>query len=179
MKFNESEIPSPNDAPPAPAGESSDDSSAALVEAVDRCRRCPDLLAELTELCRQVDACVAETGVACLGGGACCRFDLASHRLYVSTAELAALTQQAPAVSPAEPGRCAYQLGPRCMARGRRPLGCRTYFCNYVNNQALQATYERFHRLLRRLHERLAVPYHYFELTAGLSLCLRPIRSPN
>ena len=132
-----------------------------------------ELLAEVAGLYRRADARIAAVGATCLGGGACCRFDLASHRLYVSTAELAALVQQTPVVWPARPGRCPYQLGPRCMARDRRPLGCRTYFCNTLSSSMLQAIYEQFHELLRSLHERLGAEYHYVELTAGLEQCLQ------
>lgn len=159
----------PNDTSPAAVGESAGGASpAVLAEAVDRCRACSELSAELVELYRQVDFRVGRTGAVCLGGGACCRFDLADHRLYVSTGELALLTREAP-VSPAPPGKCAYQLGPRCIARDRRPLGCRTYFCNRLHDGDLSATYEDFHRRLRRLHERLGLPYYYVELTAALA----------
>ncbi|MCK4602383.1 MAG: hypothetical protein KAU28_07940, partial [Phycisphaerae bacterium] len=120
-----------------------------------------ELLAEVAGLYRRADARIAAVGATCLGGGACCRFDLASHRLYVSTAELAALVQQTPVVWPAGPGRCPYQLGPRCMARDRRPLGCRTYFCNTLSSSMLQAIYEQFHDLFRSLHQRLGAEYHY------------------
>jgi len=149
------------------------DALVGLGEAVTAGGARAELLAEVADLYRRADARIAAVGATCMGGGVCCRFDLASHRLYVSTAELAALVQQTPAVWPAGPGRCPYQLGPRCMARDRRPLGCRTHFCNTLSSSALQAIYEQFHDLLCSLHERLGAEYHYVELTAGLEQCLQ------
>ena len=102
----------------------------------------------------------------------CCNFDLAGHRLYVSTGELAVLTATTP------PGRstngsrrCPYQVGPRCAARARRPLGCRTFFCDPGLTEPCQTVYEAHHAELRRLHERHRIPYAYVELVAAIQQC--------
>jgi hypothetical protein len=140
-----------------------------LAEAVAQCARNADLLRELRRIYAAADARVAQRGAVCLGGGACCRFDLCSHRLYVSTAELALLATQAP-LRPERSAmkRCAYQLGPRCTARDRRPLGCRTFFCRPPAAEDAGEEYERDHREIRLLHERFNVRYVYVELTTAL-----------
>ena len=139
------------------------------MRAVGECLERPGLLDALRDVYRDADARIARGGVMCLGGGACCRFDLCSHRLYVSTAELALLTVEAPTrPERSARGRCAYQGGPRCTARQRRPLGCRTFFCRPSSHPDLEGAYEEFHRLIRQLHEQFGVLYVYRELTSAL-----------
>jgi len=75
-----------------------------LARAVLQCRSNRPLMAELRELYEQVDAAVAASGALCMGGGACCRFDVAGHRLYVTTAELALLSTLAPPRPSRAPG---------------------------------------------------------------------------
>jgi len=131
-------------------------------------RACPPAaLAQLEQLYGQLDREAACLAGVCLGGGACCRFDLAGHRLYVTPLELAALIRR-PAPVVAAPLRCPYQLGPRCQARDGRPLGCRVFFCQ-ADAQAVAELYEHYHRLIRDLHSRHGVPYRYVELSAALS----------
>jgi hypothetical protein len=60
---------------------------------------------ELAELLEQAQA--DRSGARCLGGGACCRFDLVEHRLYLTLGELALLTQPPlPDLAPAARRRC-------------------------------------------------------------------------
>lgn len=168
--------PSPN--PPQPA-------AVPLAHAVGRARAAPEFLDELRRLYESVDKVLAAQGARCLGGGACCRFDLMGHRLYASTGELAVLTGQpapstveGPAPSTIEgpapldhspaPLRCPYQFGPRCSAYRRRPLGCRLFFCRPGRDGQSSRTYEQFHRRIRQLHESFEVPYLYVELTGAL-----------
>lgn len=155
----------------------SNDSRAApapLRQAVRRCRGEPAFLDALRGVYRTVDEAVNRRGALCLGGGACCRFDLMGHRLMLSTGELALLTLRPPPGGRGA-GRlpCAYQRGPRCAARRRRPLGCRVYFCRAELEDFCHQTYEASHERIRRLHERHALPYAYVELTAALNE-LRP-----
>ena len=142
---------------------------APLAGAVEKCRRRAGFLAALGELYEAVDAEVARQTPTCLGGGACCKFDLAGHRLMLSTGELALLSEAGCGdVRRCERLRCPYQIGPRCSARMIRPLGCRVFFCDSALQDWCGDTYEKFHRRIRALHERFAVPYAYVELTAGL-----------
>ncbi len=144
------------------------DSAGDLAGAVAAANACDDLRRAVAELYRQVDADVAAAGVRCLGGGCCCKFDIAGHRLYASTAELAVLLQcPPPRVEQAARMRCPYQRGPRCLARDGRPLGCRVFFCRADASQ-LSPMYERYHQLLRQLHDRHAVPYFYAEITSAI-----------
>jgi len=126
-------------------------------------------LDDLRRLLERADAEIARLRPACLGGGACCKFDLTGSRLYVSTLELALLTRQAPARPElARRQRCPYQLGPRCQARCRRPLGCRVFFCS-AEGGWMQDLYERYHAEIRLLHQRHALAYLYVELTSNFS----------
>ncbi len=147
-----------------------------LAESVRLCRR-GEFLTALEAIYGDADRRIASGGAACLGGGVCCKFDLAGHRLYVTAGELALLTREAPpdAVGEARPEdggrgttmRCPYQRRDRCLARERRPLGCRVFFCR-AGAGAMSDLYEEFHRRLRELHEGHGIPYRYVELTAGL-----------
>ncbi|MCK4601070.1 MAG: hypothetical protein KAU28_01305, partial [Phycisphaerae bacterium] len=127
------------------------------------------LMSELRRIYRCVDEAVAALGGRCLGGGACCKFDLVRHRLYLSTGELALLTvEPPPKPQRALTRRCPYQLGPRCLARARRPLGCRTFFCEKTLEGLSRQWYETFHGEIRRLHETHCLPYGYADLGASL-----------
>jgi len=124
-----------------------------------------------------VDLAVARRGAVCFGGGACCKFDLTDHRLYLSTGELALLVL-APPPAPARCAarRCPYQVGPRCLARARRPLGCRVFFCSPGLADWAGRTYETLHRRIQQIHARHAVPYLYRELTVALADLMRTPR---
>ncbi|MDY6912846.1 MAG: hypothetical protein SVT52_00070 [Planctomycetota bacterium] len=143
--------------------------SRSLAEAVRLCRDNANFLASLLHLYGRADAELAGTGVVCLAGGACCKFDLTEHRLYVSTGELALLST----IPPPRPKRCLrqrcpWQIGPRCNARNNRPLGCRTFFCDKRQKDFRDDLYERTYREIRSLHQRHCLPYAYIELAAAL-----------
>jgi len=140
-----------------------------LAEIVARCRLDARAMRAVGRLYRSVDAAIARGGARCLGGGMCCKFDLADHRLYVSTLELAYLSRQPPADrSAANRLRCPYQVGPRCMARDNRPLGCRTFFCREIVTNGQPSVYEQFHGRLRLMHQKRCIAYVYVELTGSL-----------
>ncbi len=145
--------PHANSAPPTPST-----TSPAWRRALD----------ELADLYRRVDRELDALDLVCLGGGTCCRFDLAGHRLYVTTLELALLTTRWPKPPASNrPMRCPYQHLGRCTARAARPLGCRIHFCR-APSDALEAIYARAHRAVAAIHERHALPYAYRELTGAL-----------
>lgn len=146
-----------------------------LAAALAAAAEAPEFLAAIRRLYAQADAFTAAARLVCLGGGLCCKFDIAGHRLYLSTGELAILTKTPPppAKSTASPPgrlRCLYQAGPRCHARDGRPLGCRIHFCR-GDLAALHARYEQLHDALRRLHDQFHIPYYYVELTSSLAAC--------
>ncbi len=141
-----------------------------LPSAVSLCRANARLMDALGDIYARIDKRTCGREASCLGGGACCRFDLTAHRLYASTAELAMLSGLDPAdPTRCERRRCPYQIGPRCSARSARPLGCRVFFCEKDLDDWCAKLYETFHREIRSLHESLGMPYVYTELTDALS----------
>jgi hypothetical protein len=141
-----------------------------LRQAVEACWACKGLMARIAEILADVDKAIANMGASCMGGGCCCKFDLAGHRLYVSTAELALLGQSPPPdLDLCKVNRCPYQKNSRCLARSRRPLGCRTFFCQSPQNRAFHELYEYSHLLVRQAHKVFpAVPYKYVEMVWGI-----------
>ena len=139
-----------------------------ICEAVRLCQSDSEFLEHLRHIYSDVDDAIGRLGPICLGGGACCRFDLAAHRLYLSTGDLALLAQRQSAALKPRVGRCAYQIGPRCTARENRPRGCRTHFCNTPTSSALTEIYENNHARIRHLHGSRTLPYQYIELTSAL-----------
>ncbi len=150
------------------------ESGQGLAQAVMACRAVPAFLRDLAALYAEVDQAVAARGPRCMGGGACCRFDIAGHRLYASTGELAYLSQAAaPAMGQCRQGRCPYQVGPRCGFHAGRPLGCRAYFCLEALKPWYTALYERFHRRIGVLHQTHCVPYLYADLVRAMTQLFR------
>jgi len=156
----------PTAEPPGPTG---------LAEAVNCCRQSRPFLDGLAALYAEVDRAVARTGARCMGGGMCCKFDLAGVRLYLTAGELAALSGEPPPNTRAVlAGRCPYQAGPRCAARIVRPLGCRIFFCGPATGEELTDVYELFHRRLCELHQTHCLPYAYVDaMVAFLQLFSR------
>ncbi len=97
---------------------------------------------KLQRLYDALDPALARLAAACGGCGGCCRFDTVDHILYASRLERAYLLAVPPPfpAPDSDPGlidliaaglRCPYQHDARCLARGRRPLGCRLHFCRW------------------------------------------------
>jgi Fe-S-cluster containining protein len=113
----------------------------------------------------------------CNVSGRCCRFDEFGHRLFVSTLEMASFwreLQQSTTKSAANPGGCPFQINKLCTVHTFRPLGCRIFFCDETATDWQQSQYAAFHDELKRLHERLSVPYFYVEWRAGLAVLIPP-----
>lgn len=144
-----------------------------LRRAVQLARETNGFLAEIRKVYKSVDRRSSQRGARCLGGGACCKFDLAGHRLYLTPGELAILLESPPR-GEVRPRRCPYQSRGLCTAYARRPLGCRAYYCGGGMADWCAATTEEHHRRLRRLHDRFAVPYAYVELGGALAEVLPP-----
>lgn len=141
-----------------------------LTEAVRLCSQNGEFLAVLEGIYQSVDAELSSLPARCMGGGVCCKFDLAGHRLYVSTGELTFLTaDNPPPQARSQAARCPYQLGPRCGARQRRPLGCRVFFCDGEAAHATGKLYEDFHRQIKLAHQTYRLQYAYVELTSALA----------
>jgi Fe-S-cluster containining protein len=108
----------------------------------------------------------------CVMSGRCCRFEEYGHRLFVTTAELAAFADALPARTPSPTSwdgtGCPFQSGKICSVHAIRPFGCRMFFCDTSSTDWQNETYERFHARLKRLHEELGVPYFYVEWRRAL-----------
>jgi len=120
----------------------------------------------------------------CNASGRCCRFEEFGHRLYVTTLELAAFVAGLGEASRAEREwdgtGCPFQVAKLCSVHTIRPFGCRMFFCDATATAWQNERYERFHAELKRLHERLNVPYLYVEWrTALAALGLTPQATPS
>ena len=65
-------------------------------------------------------------------------------------------------------GGCPFQRDKLCTVHAVRPFGCRIFFCDPTSTDWQTAAYERHHAELKRLHERLGVPYFYLEWRQAL-----------
>ena len=112
------------------------------------------------DLQRRID----ERKPLCVISGRCCRFEEFGHRLYVTTAELAAFVAELGDLK-GEPreGGCAFQKGKICGVHAIRPMGCRIFFCDATATDWQRAIYEEFHHRLKELHRELSIPYTYVE----------------
>ncbi|MDP6368526.1 MAG: YkgJ family cysteine cluster protein [Planctomycetota bacterium] len=138
----------------------------ALVPAPAILERAGDALAQLyLDLDRQV----AEHAPSCEMRGLCCRFEEVGHELFATGLEADYALNLHPTPGPPEaPGRCPYHVAGRCTARGGRPLGCRTYFCDGATEAALATVHEDFLARIRALAEELSYPQAYGRFPAML-----------
>ena len=152
-----------------PVSEPALSAQADLAKAVELYRNDPVFLTELARIYAILDEELTTLGATCLGGGPCCKFDLAPHRVYLSTGELALLGKAPPVcLDRCRAHRCPYQIGPRCSARTRRPLGCRIFFCDPNLTDSLGKIYEVYHRKIISLSQTRCLPYLYTELSYSL-----------
>src|SRR5687767_4148795 len=82
---------------------------------------------DLLNLYAEIDAEIAAESPRCDASGRCCRFSEYGHTLFLSAVEGELLFEREPEIGG---GECPYQINQLCTARERRPLGCRTYFCD-------------------------------------------------
>ena len=131
----------------------------------------------------------------CVASGRCCHFEEYGHRLYATRLELEYFKfveiVMSKANNPAEPSTpassfplpllneqgeiapgCPWQVKGLCTARNGRPLGCRIFFCDPGSTHWQTNAYERYHRLLKLLHEKAGLAYQYMEWRAGLATLL-------
>jgi Fe-S-cluster containining protein len=140
-----------------------------LKESVSAASTRPEVREEIRALYADLQIEIDRRRPLCVMSGRCCRFDEYGHRLYVTTAELAAFMadlaelEPVPAGSGGGSGGCPFQTGKICRVHLIRPMGCRLFFCDPTATQWQQAVYERFHARLKKLHQALAIPYSYVE----------------
>ena len=115
----------------------------------------------LRDLYLRVDSELLSLGPACWAHGDCCDFTARDHRLYASSLEVAYALESRRLPGNANLAHCPFWEGRRCQERARRPLGCRTYFCDRRYEEALGALYERAHALIGALARGHDFPWYY------------------
>ena len=149
-----------------------------LAQAVRAAASRPEVRAAVERIYTDLAAQVAERRPVCVVSGRCCRFEEYGHRLFVTTAELAAFvhgfesTTRPPALDEAirtwDGTGCPFQVAKLCGVHAIRPFGCRIFFCDATATQWQNDAYEAFHARLKRLHEELGVDYFYVEWRQAL-----------
>jgi len=127
----------------------------------------PDLFRRaLRALYARVEAdLAARPGLVCGRSGRCCRFKEAGHELFLTRVEFEEL-QARGGKRKGGTDRCPWLEDGRCRNREGRALACRTYFCS---DEALASEVtERWHREVRRLHDRFGEEYDYRSLADHL-----------
>jgi Fe-S-cluster containining protein len=116
---------------------------------------------ELERIYREADAEIAATGVRCDSSGVCCDFENVPHLLYASTVEISHVKELHP--KSFEPGSklCPFWIDRQCMSRERRPLGCRTYYCDERYRDVLEDIYEKYYRQIRQIAEKHGMDWSY------------------
>lgn len=149
--------------------------------------RSPEVAAAIEAIYDAVADEVRERRPICIASGQCCHFERAGHRLYVTGLEAALtisgrrdagqpLARSAIDRARAE-GTCPFLRDDRlCGAHECRPLGCRIYFCDRSTGPWQEALYERMHRAIAEVHERLGLPYGYGEWRQILADVVQAIR---
>lgn len=128
----------------------------------------PALRAELEAVYDAVDRELEATGVVCRARGICCDFDRSPHVLYASSIETAHVRELHPDPFPGDSNLCPFWVGGLCGLRERRPLGCRTYYCDERFRDTLEAIHEKYHGRIRAIADRHGVPWSYRPFVAVL-----------
>lgn len=143
-----------------------------MISAIVRAGSDGEIARELEGIYGAVAGAITVRGPVCWASGACCNFEGAGHRLYVTGLEAAyALahmeSQKRPtpgAIADARArGGCPFQIANLCGIHTIKPLGCRVYFCDRTAQQWQQDLCEGALAKIRELHERRAIPYVYAE----------------
>jgi Fe-S-cluster containining protein len=138
----------------------------------------PAVRTAVADLYTALETRISQRRPLCVLSGRCCRFDEYGHRLYVTTIELAAflydylnrpLAEVRQAARNWDKAGCPFQVRRLCGVHPLRPMGCRLFFCDVSSEDWQHEQYEWFHSQLKRLHERLAVPYAYVEWRTALT----------
>jgi Fe-S-cluster containining protein len=157
-----------------------------LRQAVTEAARRAEVRAAVGEVYAALQSEIDVRRPRCDASGRCCRFEEYGHRLYVTTAELAAFVYDVgrlPAASDQlsavrssrsltvvnDAAGCPFQVDRLCGVHAIRPFGCRVFFCDPTAAQWQNEAYERFHGELKQVHEQLDVPYFYVEWRRALA----------
>jgi Fe-S-cluster containining protein len=125
---------------------------------------------QLEALYKELDAEIAAHHPRCEMSGLCCRFEEADHVLYATALETDYATAKHPtAPAPEAPGRCPHHVAGVCTAREGRPLGCRTYYCDPLTEEALLDVHESYLQRLRAIERSTNYPAVYAPFPAQLA----------
>ena len=133
-----------------------------------------DLLLAIDCIYTQLQDAIDLQKPRCDASGRCCRFEEYGHRLFITTAEMAAfLTITLQPVQPPHGedglhGDCPFQVNQLCTVHATRPFGCRIFFCDPSVDQWQSQQYERVHAQIKSLHDALGIPYFYVEWREAL-----------
>ncbi len=121
----------------------------------------PEAFEALKKIYDDVDQEIQASGVACWVRGLCCDFEKTDHVLYASSLEIAYVREIHP--EPFEGGSCLcpFWKDGRCDERTRRPLGCRTYFCDEKYRDQLEAIYEKYYRQITEVATQYSLEWSY------------------
>lgn len=115
----------------------------------------------LEAIYRRVDREIESTGVTCWLRSRCCDFEKSDHVLFASSVELDHVREGHPETFEPDGVLCPFWKDGLCVERDRRPLGCRTYYCDPAFSGRVEAIHERYHGEIRALADRFDVPYLY------------------
>jgi Fe-S-cluster containining protein len=111
---------------------------------------------------QHADEVIAAHQPRCELSGRCCRFDEYGHTLFLARSEAEILLQDGiPPDSEISTASCPFQINNLCTAREKRPLGCRTYFCDPEYQDAMPDVSEALIRELKTLHDQADVAWEY------------------
>ena len=126
---------------------------------------------ELEGIYAELERELAALRPLCRTSGRCCKFKEFGHQLWTTGLELDYLVEHQGLPKSKPEGVCPYLKGGLCSVRDHRMLGCRIYFCDPGFAQAMSPLYERYHRKIKDLHIKHALPYVYSEF----QLALKPL----
>ncbi len=151
------------------------DADDSLPTAVKDAMTRPEVVAAVERIHAEIEKEVREIGPACQMSGRCCRFEEYGHRLFITTAELAAFARRlrehpelGSLAAAADGNGCRFQSNGMCIAHLIRPMGCRLFFCDDRTQSRMHALYEEMHRKMKDLHGQHGVSYRYVEWRQGL-----------
>ncbi|MBI5366474.1 MAG: hypothetical protein HZA54_05525 [Planctomycetes bacterium] len=120
------------------------------------------LLEGMERIYRELAEDVARAGPVCILRGVCCDFATMDYVLYASSLEVLYLGCFIDLARVRDAGKlCPFWLERRCSEHAVRPLGCRVYFCDPRYAAQAPEIYERHHRRIRELADRLELDYEY------------------
>jgi Fe-S-cluster containining protein len=121
----------------------------------------PTAFLELEKLYREVEREVLSLGVGCWARGDCCDFSRFDHKLMASSLEIAYVKEKHPGRLDAGSSLCPFWKAGKCTERERRPLGCRTFFCDRRYRGILEDLHAKYYLRLRQIARSHPCPWGY------------------